>query len=75
MSATQKYSPLTAEHFHAVDAETVRQAIAESDLEYSIDMGKCTIHHGTRYGAPIVIVEHRDQQPDELSGIWYDDGQ
>jgi len=75
MSAKQIHSPLTAEHFHAVDAETARQTIAESTLKYSIDMGGFTVHHGTRDGAPIIIVEHHDQQPDQLSGIWYDDGQ
>ena len=75
MSAYKHYIPLTADHFHPVDADNVRQTMAESDLDpdSSIDMGGFTIHHGTRYGAPIIIVEHHDQQPDELSGIWYDD--
>ena len=66
-----KLRPLRAEHFHAVDTETARQTIAESRLDYSIDMGRFTIHHGTRYGAPIVIAEHNNQQADELSGVWY----
>lgn len=66
---------LTAEHFHAVDAETVQQTITESQLEYSIDMGAFTVHHGKRDGNPIIIVEHHDQQADELSGIWFDDSQ
>lgn len=77
MSAKPKRGTLSIEHFHAVDAETVCQTIAESDLDHdsTIDMGGFTIHHGTRGGAPIVIVEHHDQQADELSGIWYVDGQ
>lgn len=65
---------LAVEHFHAVDAETVRQTIAESQLEYSIDMGAFTVHHGTRDCAPIIIIEHHDQQPDQLSGVWFNDG-
>jgi hypothetical protein len=63
------------EHFHAVDAETVRQTIEESNLDYSVDMGAFVVHHGTRYGIPILIAEHNNQQADELSGIWFDDGQ
>lgn len=66
-----KLPSLRAEHFHAVDVETARQTIAESSLDCSIDMGRFTIHHGTRHGAPIVIAEHNNQQADELSGVWY----
>lgn len=66
-------SPLTAEHFHAVDTSTCKRTIEESKIEYSIDMGSFVVHHGTREGAPIVIAEHKEQQPDELSGVWYDD--
>jgi hypothetical protein len=62
---------LSIEHFHAVDAATCKQTIAESQLEYSIDMGIFTVHHGTRCGSPIVIAEHHNQKADELSGIWY----
>lgn len=68
-------SPLSAEHFHAVDAATCKQTMAESHLEYSIEMGAFTLHHGTRFSAPIIIAEHHDQKADELSGIWYADGQ
>lgn len=68
------YSPLSAEHFHPVDAATCKQTMAESDLDYSIQMGDTfSIHHGTRYGSPIVIVEHHDQQAPGLSGVWYDE--
>lgn len=75
MSAKHTHNPVTAEHFYAVDSATCKQTIAESQLEYSIDMGSMTVHHGTRYGSPIVIVEHHDQQADELSGIWFDEEQ
>lgn len=74
MSAATAPAPLSAEHFHAVDAQTLRQTIQESDLQYSMDMGSFTVHHGKRYGKPIVIVEHHNQQADQLSGIWFDDG-
>lgn len=67
------YSLLTAEHFHAVDLATCKQTLAESEIEYSVDMGCFTIHHGIRWGAPIVIAEHHDQKTDELSGVWYDE--
>ena len=59
-------------NFHAVDAATCSQTIKESDLEFSIDMGRFTIHVGHRSCSTIVIVEQHDQQADELSGIWYD---
>ncbi len=75
MSAKYVHNPLTAENFYAVEAAVCKQTIAESQLEYSIYMGAVTVHHGTRYGSPIVIVEHHDQQADELSGIWFDERQ
>ena len=67
------HSPLSAEHFHAINAGTCKQTIEESQLEYSVCMGAFTIHHGTRYGSPIVIVEHHNQQAGEFSGVWYDE--
>jgi hypothetical protein len=75
MSAKPMPNPLTVENFHAVDADTLKQTMAESLLEYSIDMGGFALHHGTRHGAPIVIAEHHNQQADELSGVWFDDDQ
>ena len=75
MSKKHQYSPLSAEHFHAVDAQTVRQTIAESDLECPIDMGAFTVYHGTRYGAPIVIVEHHHQRANGLSAVWFNDNE
>lgn len=75
MITKRQHNPLAADHFHAVDYATCKQTIAESKLEYSIDMGSFTIHHGTLNGAPIIIAEHHNQKDDELSGIWYDDNQ
>lgn len=68
-------APLSLEHLHAVDAQTVRQTIAESEIDSSIDMGAFSVHHGSRDGARIVIVEHHNQRPDELSAVWFNDGQ
>ncbi|MHA4870069.1 hypothetical protein ACXZ1M_20475 [Duganella sp. PWIR1] len=69
------HSLLSAQHFHAVDTATLRQTLAESQLEYSIDMGGFTVHHGTRYGAPIVIAENHGDVADALHGVWFDDNQ
>lgn len=73
MNTKRPHNQLSIEHFHAVDANTCKQTMAESQLEYSIDMGGFTVHHGTRHGTPIIISEHHNQEADELSGIWYDD--
>jgi hypothetical protein len=73
MSTKRPHNPLLARHFHAVDADTCKQTIAESKLDYSIDMGTFTVHHGTRDSAPIVIAEHHTQKADELSGVWFDE--
>ncbi|WP_426174236.1 hypothetical protein [Massilia sp. TWR1-2-2] len=75
INTKRPHSPLSVEHFHAVDLATVTQTMTESQLEYSIDMGGFTVHHGTRHGVPIIIAEHHNQKADELSGIWYDIGQ
>lgn len=74
MSIKRQHNGLTAEHFHAVDAAVCKQTLAESEIQYSVDMGGFTIHIGMRYRAPIVIVEHHDQKADELSAVWYDEG-
>jgi hypothetical protein len=71
MTSTIKYP--TPEDFYALDTNTVKQTIAESVLEISIDMGAFTVHHGTRFGQPIVIAEHHNQKADELSAVWYSD--
>jgi hypothetical protein len=68
-----EHNLLAVEQFHAVDAATCAQTLAESIVEYSIDMGSFTVHHGTRDGIQIVVVAHHDQQPDQLSAVWYDD--
>lgn len=66
--------PMAMEAFSCVNAETMQQTISESNLTYSIDLGRgFTVHHGTRDGAPIVIVECEGQKPDELSCIWFDE--
>jgi hypothetical protein len=59
------------DNFYPVGLDVVRQTISESKLANPIDMGSFTVYHGTRFGAPIVIAEHRDQKAGELSGIWY----
>jgi hypothetical protein len=74
MSTKRCVFALTAENFYAVSAATVKQTIAESVITYSIDMGSFTVFHGSRDGQPIIIAEHHDQKPDELSAVWYDDG-
>jgi len=76
MNAKRKHNPLTAEHLHLVDAATVQQTISESEIEYSVDIGRgIVIHHGFRFGGQIVIAELVDQKYDELAAIWYDDTQ
>jgi hypothetical protein len=75
MKIKRGHDPLNIEHFHAVTAVTCKLTILESQLNHSLDMGRFTLHHGTRNGAPIVIAEHHDQNADELSGIWFDDSQ
>jgi len=75
MSTKRKHSLLAVENLHAVSAEVVRQTIAESDLQYSIDMGAYSVHHGTREGIQILIVEHHNQTADQLSAIWFNDGE
>jgi len=75
MSIKPIRNSLTAEQFYAVDATTCQQTLAESDIEYSIDMGGFTVHHGTRDGTRIVVVEHNDQRPDQLSAVWYNESE
>jgi len=70
---TAPLPPPNPEDFYALDAKMVKQTISESVLQSSIDMGAFTVHHGTRFGQPIVIAEHHDQKSDELSAVWYAD--
>jgi hypothetical protein len=66
--------PLAIEALHCVDAETVKQTIAESRITHSIDLGRgFAVLHGTRDGLPIVIVECQNQNSDELSCVWFDE--
>jgi len=75
MNTKRQHSPLSIDHLHCVDKATCKQTLAESVLEYSIDCGAFTVHHGVRENAPIIVIEHHNQQPDQLSAIWYDDAQ
>lgn len=69
------HAPLSLKHFHAVDAATVRQTLAESEITHSIALAdRIVTHHGSRFGMPIAIVEIIDQRTDELSAVWYDEG-
>ncbi|WP_136417740.1 hypothetical protein [Herbaspirillum sp. ST 5-3] len=66
---------LSLENFYAVDAETVRQTLAESEISHSIALAdRVVAHHGMRFREPIVIVEIIDQRADELSAVWYGEG-
>lgn len=73
MSTKSTHNSLGLAQFHVVNVAVCRQTIAESKIDYSIDMGRFTIHHGVRDGSPIIIAEHHNQKADELSGVWYDD--
>jgi hypothetical protein len=59
-------------HFYCVGKDVTRQTLQESKIDHSIDMGLFSIHHGSRYGSPIVIVERHQQGPGELSAVWFD---
>jgi hypothetical protein len=67
--------PLVAYHCHPVDHATVRATLAEPEttISHSRNMGAFTIHHGHRFGAPIVIVENHGDGPSDESAIWYDE--
>lgn len=59
------------ETLHAVNFDTFCQTMEESDVTFSIDMGGgVVIHLGTRYGAPIWLM---DNPLGKLYGVWYDD--
>lgn len=73
MTAKLKFTIMSKHNFYGVDAEITRQTIQESEIDYSIDMGAFTIHHGTREGGEIVIAEHHNQKSTELSAIWFDE--
>jgi hypothetical protein len=45
----------------------------ETTISHSRNMGAFTIHHGHRFGAPIVIVENHGDGPSDESAIWYDE--
>lgn len=59
------------ETFHASNFEAFCQTMGESNISFSIDMGGgVVIHYGTRYGAPIWLM---DNPLGELYGVWYDE--
>lgn len=56
--------------FYAVKFDAYADTLAESSITYSIDMGAVTIHHGTRHGQPIWLM---DNPGGSLYGIWVED--
>lgn len=69
------HARLSLECFYVIDAATVRQTLTESEISHSIALAdRVVAHHGTRFRKPIVIVEVIDQRADELSAVWYDEG-
>lgn len=59
------------ETFYAANFEVFCQTMDESNITFSIDMGGgVVIHHGTRYGVPIWLM---DNPLGELYGVWYDE--
>ena len=71
MSTNISCGAMAAKNFYAVSIETLHRTIEESEIDYSIDMGSFIVHHGTRDNTPIVIAEHKNQQANELSGVWF----
>ena len=53
--------------FYAVDFETFADTLNESKITYTLDMGSVTIHHGTREGSQIWLL---DNPCGVLYGIW-----
>lgn len=66
--------PMTPDAFYCVDSDAIKQTLTESKITHSIDLGRgFTVHHGTRYKLPVVIIECENQKPSELSCVWYDE--
>jgi hypothetical protein len=65
--------PMIAGHFSGIDRPTVQKTINESEINFRDDLGGFTVHHGHRFGAPIVIVENHSHEADSLSAVWYDE--
>ncbi len=50
--------------------DVVEQTLSETAVSYEVDLGGgTTLYFGTRYGAPVWIVDN----PGGLSPIWYDE--
>ena len=63
--------PLAAEHLHRVNRTVIEQTFTEAEIVHSFVFAAFSIHHGVRYGAPIVIVEPTDKSA--AGAIWYDE--
>lgn len=61
----------SASGFYAVAFEVFSQALEESIIQHSIDMGAgVVIHYGDRYGMPIWLL---DNPFGKLYGVWIED--
>lgn len=61
----------TVSGFYSVEFETFAQTLTESKITDTYEMGGgVTIHHGTRDGAPIWLMEN---PCGKLNGIWVED--
>lgn len=58
--------------FYPVNFETFAQTLEESEVNYSIDMGCVTIHHGTRNGSQVWLM---DNPLGSLYGIWVEENE
>jgi hypothetical protein len=72
MTADALY-PLAAHHLHKVTREQVWQTFDESRITWTENPGTFFVHHGFRFGAPIVIVEPQGVEPDAICLVWYDE--
>lgn len=61
---------MSPEHWHAVRRDTLTETLAESIIDFAIDLGGgVTLHLGTRSGAPITLIEN---SLGDLNAVWYD---
>jgi hypothetical protein len=57
--------------FYAVDLGTFCDTMEESIISFTQDMGGVVIHHGTRNGAPIWLMDN----PTGKYGIWVEENE
>jgi len=63
--------PFEHEHFVAVGADVAFQTINESSITDTCDLGGGIVFHvGTRYGAPIFVLQNADAAG--MCAVWYD---